>query len=27
VIIREVDAGYKKGGKILKVARVVVNKK
>ncbi|OIO20226.1 MAG: nucleotide exchange factor GrpE [Candidatus Magasanikbacteria bacterium CG1_02_41_34] len=27
VIIREVDAGYKKGEKILKVARVVVNKK
>ncbi len=27
VILREVDAGYKKGGKILKVSRVVVNKK
>ena len=27
VILREVDAGYKKGEKILKVARVVVNKK
>jgi len=27
VIIREVDAGYKKGEKVLKVARVVVNKK
>jgi len=27
VILREVDAGYKKGEKVLKVARVVVNKK